>query len=636
MAEKRVSVRLGIVGGQEVEATFENLGTKGAAGLKKLGDAAERSGAQINRSSGAMRAQFQNVGYQVQDFAVQVAGGTSATRALAQQLPQLLSGFGLWGVLLGTATAILVPLIGYLWSTKEGAEGASIAVGNLARDVADLKRLNEVYSTKGIEQLIEKYGVLDAKILTLIEHQRQFAVDKAMNDARAATASLEGGLEGIRDIMTKIADIKAAAPLRGAALSALDLRDTAQELADKFGLTVDQADAMIAALDRAKGSNSLGDMADATADLTKYLELSKLKGTEFAGTVIAAEDALRQLNVQGAGVQGWLKLAIDWAKGLTDQLWSGAAAAAAIGGAKPGASTPITTSSGQRTTMETLMAGTGGRSVAPKYSIPWTPPALPAASRGGAGANSATNDLEKEAQRMFDATRSEAEKYAAELAKLDAVKKAGLVTDDTYDRQLKALQDTYHQNESAVSAMTSKLEDFVKTTQDLGGGIGDALVSAFEAGSDAVGEFVKTGKADIRGLVVDMIANFAKLSAQKYIFGPLAGVLSGALGGSGLIAAAIHHEGGMAGGGRGRAVPTALFHGARRMHGGGIAGLAPDEIPAILRRGERVLNQQETRGYGQSGPTVIFNVKDADSVRRSRSQLAADAARVLAMGRRGS
>ena len=133
-----------------------------------------------------------------------------------------------------------------------------------------------------------------------------------------------------------------------------------------------------------------------------------------------------------------------------------------------------------------------------------------------------------------------------------------------------------------------------------------------------------------------MIANFAKLSAQKYIFGPLSGVPSGALGGSGLVAAAIHHEGGMAGGGRGRAVPAALFNGARRMHGGGIAGLAPDEIPAILRRGERVLNPQETRGYGQSGPTVIFNVKDADSVRRSRSQLAADAARVLAMGRRGS
>ena len=95
MAEKRVSVRLGIVGGQEVEATFENLGAKGASGLKKLGDAAERSGAQINRSTGAMRAQFQNVGYQVQDFAVQVAGGTSATRRCPPGLAVLARG--IWG-----------------------------------------------------------------------------------------------------------------------------------------------------------------------------------------------------------------------------------------------------------------------------------------------------------------------------------------------------------------------------------------------------------------------------------------------------------------------------------------------------------------------------------------------------------
>jgi hypothetical protein len=64
--------------------------------------------------------------------------------------------------------------------------------------------------------------------------------------------------------------------------------------------------------------------------------------------------------------------------------------------------------------------------------------------------------------------------------------------------------------------------------------------------------------------------------------------------------------------------------------------LAPDEVPAILRRGERVLNPAETRAYGQAAPTVIFNVKDAESVRRSRSQLAADAARMLAMARRGS
>ena len=34
------------------------------------------------------------------------------------------------------------------------------------------------------------------------------------------------------------------------------------------------------------------------------------------------------------------------------------------------------------------------------------------------------------------------------------------------------------------------------------------------------------------------------------------------------------------------------------MHTGGWAGLRPDEVPAILQRGERVLNRREAVGYG--------------------------------------
>ena len=641
VAEKRVSVRLGIVGGQEVEATFENLGTKGAADLKKLGDAAARSGAQISRSTGAMRAQFQNVGYQVQDFAVQVAGGTSATRALAQQLPQLLSGFGLWGVLLGTATAVLVPLIGYLWGTKDAGEGASEAVGKLAQDVSDLKRMNEVYSTKGIEQLIEKYGQLDAKVLTLIERQRHFKEQQAFDAAKVAARSFNSELETLRG------NLEAYDNFTRAAIDRPEMAPDAQswkEAVEEMGLSVDEARALLAAMEDLRAADTIPEMADATARLTGLIQDTTFAGTEFEGSLLDAEDALRQLNHEGDGIGGWLGAAAVWAKGLADQLWSGAAGAAAIHNASIKRTSPLAQQyaaygAGQVALRSAIvndrpLYGGNNNGLTSDQEVAIHPPKL--GGSGGSGVSSATNDLEQMAAKIFDATRTEAEKYTAELAKLEAVKKAGLVSDDTYNRQLKALQGTYHQNENAVSAMTSKLEEFVKKTQDLGTGIGDTLVSAFEAGSDAVGEFVRTGKADIRGLVVDMIANFAKLSAQKYIFGPLAGVLSGALGGSAMVAAAIHHEGGMAGGGRGRAVPAALFNGARRMHGGGVAGLAPDEIPAILRRGERVLNQQETRGYGQSGPTVIFNVKDAESVRRSRSQLAADAARVLAMGRRGS
>lgn len=65
------------------------------------------------KSAGNSQKQFadqaRNIGYQVQDFAVQVGSGQSALTALGQQLPQLLSGFGLVGVILGTLAAVAIP-----------------------------------------------------------------------------------------------------------------------------------------------------------------------------------------------------------------------------------------------------------------------------------------------------------------------------------------------------------------------------------------------------------------------------------------------------------------------------------------------------------------------------------------------
>ncbi len=111
MAERTTTVRLAAVGGNQVKAEFVGVG-----------QAADKAFAQVNRGGSAMGRNLQNVGYQVQDFAVQVAGGTSATRALSQQLPQLLSGFGVLGVVLGTSAAILIPLAGYFFSAASGTE----------------------------------------------------------------------------------------------------------------------------------------------------------------------------------------------------------------------------------------------------------------------------------------------------------------------------------------------------------------------------------------------------------------------------------------------------------------------------------------------------------------------------------
>jgi hypothetical protein len=88
-----------------------------------------------------------------------------------------------------------------------------------------------------------------------------------------------------------------------------------------------------------------------------------------------------------------------------------------------------------------------------------------------------------------------------------------------------------------------------------------------------------------------------------------------------------------------RRVPALAFAGAPRLHSGGVAGLRPDEVPAILQKGERVLNRAETRAFERApadgGVTLNIMTPDAESFRRSRTQVASDIARAVAFGRRG-
>jgi hypothetical protein len=191
------------------------------------------------------------------------------------------------------------------------------------------------------------------------------------------------------------------------------------------------------------------------------------------------------------------------------------------------------------------------------------------------------------------------------------------------------------------AAVTTALADYATKARDIGGDTGQALVSAFQSAEEAVATFVKTGKLDIRDLVTSMIADLAKLGARRFILGPIANALSGALGDTGGLFANVLHAGGMVGAtGPGRMVPALAFANAPRMHAGGWAGLRPDEVPAILQRGERVLSRREAAGYGQgqgAAPTlsVTINARDAESFRQSRTQVAADIARAVSLGRRG-
>jgi hypothetical protein len=157
----------------------------------------------------------------------------------------------------------------------------------------------------------------------------------------------------------------------------------------------------------------------------------------------------------------------------------------------------------------------------------------------------------------------------------------------------------------------------------------DSLQSVAELGVDAFERWAFGGEK-LKVVLKDVAQQLASAAIQAAIFGqgPLAGLfgggggLFGALFGGGAITS-LYHKGGVVGsaGGMSRAVNPAIFAGAPRMHGGGVAGLKSGEVPAILQKGEMVLPRGASAG---SGVAVNFNINAEGADRLAIATLRAD------------
>ena len=208
---------------------------------------------------------------------------------------------------------------------------------------------------------------------------------------------------------------------------------------------------------------------------------------------------------------------------------------------------------------------------------------------------------------------------AAAGALSDGFEDAGQAAGGAGDAAKKAAEEAA----TGWAQVTKSLADYAKGAMDWGKGLGETLTSAFSSAETAFRQFVTTGKFDFKSLVSSILADLATLAFKNAVLGPLASALSGVFGGgifgggaaaaaNPMVNASIWHTGGMVGAGAPmRAVPITAFADAPRLHSGGWAGLRPDEVPAILQRGERVLNRREAAGYGRgssAGTGVTVNI----------------------------
>lgn len=91
-----------------------------------------------SRFGNGLQNRIQQVGFQVGDFAVQVASGQSALRAFIQQGTQVAGAFGPIGAVLGAAGAVVGALATSFVDLGDGADDAAAASGNTSDAIARL------------------------------------------------------------------------------------------------------------------------------------------------------------------------------------------------------------------------------------------------------------------------------------------------------------------------------------------------------------------------------------------------------------------------------------------------------------------------------------------------------------------
>ena len=242
-------------------------------------------------------------------------------------------------------------------------------------------------------------------------------------------------------------------------------------------------------------------------------------------------------------------------------------------------------------------------------------------------------DLEAWRQETLSALKSNAaayEQYADDVEEIVSRRQAEIATEEADHR----LRESERWQDGARRA----LEDYARAATDAAQNVQQAVTSGLQSMEDALVDFVTTGKLNFRSLVDSILADLARLVVRQAITGPLSQALGGLFGGGGLpppgttpgfggfanslAGAPVFHRGGLVGapGGLHRQVDRQVFDGAARYHRGGIAG---NEVPAILERGEVVLSRQHVAALGQAGtqpPPVEINFENRGTPQRPVEQ----------------
>ncbi len=228
----------------------------------------------------------------------------------------------------------------------------------------------------------------------------------------------------------------------------------------------------------------------------------------------------------------------------------------------------------------------------------------------------------KDAKSVIDATKDAAEKYAEQLEKLNHLLEIGAIDHTTYG---KAAAAAYQQMTAASrdwqDGLQSSWAKYVSNATNSAAQVSRVFNDAMGGMEDVFVKFITTGELNFDNLTQRIVEDLARIFWEREIVAPIGTALfgngqsggGGDSGGGGLFGelfsgdwfSGLFHEGGVAGEASSyREMPSWMFAGAPRFHDGGVAGLAPGEVPAVLKVGE-VVGWPEQLRHAFGGASTI-------------------------------
>ena len=274
---------------------------------------------QLNRLTGgtsqfgtgiqSLRGQVQNASFQITDFIVSVQGGTKASVALGQQLPQLLGAFGAWGAALGLVASLLGPFIARMFEAGQGAKDLKDISSSLSTSIGSLGTAFQKVNT---DHLVESFNKASAAARDLMRESTRAQLAILKTDITRANSELQASmkkqLENAKsDLVSGWKDFTFLPQGTDFSEEAVGLR----KFADATGYTVKEAQKVVPILrDLSKGAINSGEavnqitrsvkvMSPALGATTKDLLNLSLQQEEVKRTSEALEKTFKDMTKAG-------------------------------------------------------------------------------------------------------------------------------------------------------------------------------------------------------------------------------------------------------------------------------------------------------------------------------------------------